>query len=101
MAIATDAQVQTFVNEMIRPRCEQIRHLAALITNDLALLDDVYAALTQQNPTWRDVRDDAPPHLLVPNDVLAINTILHEILDAYNNSAQKPILLKACVRSAM
>ena len=97
-AEATDAQVQSFVNNRIRPRAEQIRALEILMTDDISSIDDVYNALNQQSPTWSDNRDDAPPHLLTPSDILAINTFLHDIQDAIKNHAQYPIVLKACVR---
>jgi hypothetical protein len=101
MTIATDAQVQNYVDTNIRPRCEQIRSLLALMSNDLSLIDDIYAALTQQTPTWTDSRTDAPPHLLTGNDILALNSLLNEIKDAIDNSTQKAVMLKACVRSEM
>ena len=95
---ATDQQVQTFVNERIRPRCEAIRSLLIAMEDDIAAIDDVYAALTQQNVTWEDDRTDGPPHLLTPSDVLAINTILNDLKTALRTNAQLPIVLKACVR---
>lgn len=101
MANATDEQVQSYVDSIIRPRCEQLRNILALITNDLALIDDVYAALTQPVPTWADSRADAPPHLLTGSDVLAVNTLLNDIKTLIDGNAQKPVMLKACVRSEM
>lgn len=99
MAAANDAQVQQFVNERIRPRCEQIRGLLNSLTDDIAAIDDVYAALTAQSPTWTDQRTDAPPHLLTGSDVLAINSILNDLKTAINGNAQLPIVRKACVRA--
>lgn len=95
---ATDAQVQIFVDTRIRPRCEQIRGLLAAVTDDINSIDDVYAALTEPNPTWADNRLDGPPHLMVPSDVIAINTALHTIRDTINGLPDLPIVEKACVR---
>lgn len=108
MAIATDAQVQTFVDQRLRPRCEAWRNLLAAIQDDQNAIGDVYAAVTQPTPTWSDNRTDGPPHLLTPSDVAALNTceaILVKVnsgtattTDVQNFFGQLPILLKACVR---
>lgn len=96
---ADDVQVQVNVDQRMRPRCEQIRALLINMQDDIAIFDDIYAALTQQNPTWVDNRTDGVPHLLTPSDVLAINTILHDLTNAINGDAQLPIVRKACVRT--
>jgi hypothetical protein len=96
---ASDVQVQTFVDSRIRPRCEQIRALLLAINDDIASIGDVYAALTQQNPTWTDQRKDGVPHLMVSSDVLAVNAILHDLQTAIQNNSQLPIVLLGCVRS--
>lgn len=95
---ATNEQVQIFVDTRIRPRCEQIRGLLAAMTDDINSIDDVYAALNQVNPTWTDSRQDGPPHLMLPSDVLAINTVLHSLQTAINALPDLPIVYKACVR---
>jgi hypothetical protein len=96
MAAATNEQVQQFVNNRIRPRAQQIRALLLSMEDDIAALDDVYANLTD-SPDWTDNRPDGPPHLLEPNDVLAINTFLHDMTTAMRGNAQLPVVLKACV----
>ena len=98
--MATDSQVQIFVNGQLRPRCEQIRKLLNAMNQDIAEIDDVYNALIQPNTTWSDKRTDGPPHLLTANDVLAINQFLHDIRDAIRNNPQLPIVLRACVRES-
>lgn len=98
MAAATDAQVQTYVNERIRPAAEAARALKIALDDNIAAIDDVYAALTAGSPTWEDDRPDAPPHLLTPSDVLAINTFMNNIRDAIRDNAQYPVVLKSCVR---
>lgn len=96
---ATDQQVQNYVDTRIRPIAEQIRAVKLALDDAIASIDDVYAALTAQNPTWTDQRTDAPPHLLTGADVLAINTMMHDVRDEIAGNAQLAILLKACVRA--
>jgi hypothetical protein len=96
MARATDAQVQQFVNERVRPRAEQIRALLNAMEDDISAIGDVYAHLTD-NPTWEDTRTDAPPYMLSANDVLAYNTFLSDMVTAMNSSAQLSATMKACV----
>lgn len=80
MAIATDQQVQTYVNERLRIRAEQFRELVESCRDDKIAIEDVFEACNQQNPTWADNRNDGPPKLLTPQDVLAYNTILFMFL---------------------
>jgi hypothetical protein len=98
MANATDHQVQVFVDERIRPRCEAARNLAAAMLDDIAEISSVYAALTQQSPTWTDSRSDGPPNLALPSDVLAINSFIHDISTAITTNAQWAIVQKLCIR---
>lgn len=107
MAIATDAQVQNYVNQRVRVRAEQIRALYLACKDDKAAIDDIYAALTQATPTWTDDRPDGPPHLLTPSDVLAWNTFVSGFIalveggqaeDMTAAAAQYPVVLDACVR---
>jgi len=105
---ASNAQVQQYVNERVRPRAEQIRALYLAIKDDKAVIDDVYANLVD-NPTWTDVRSDAPPHLLTPSDVLAYNTFIERMIafiegtltDGNKNegAAQYPVIQDACIHS--
>lgn len=101
MPLATDPQVQQFVNERLRPRAEQIRALLLAMEDDRAAFDDIYAALTAPAPTWDDERADGPPHLLTGNDVLALNTFLYDTITAMRGNAQLPVVLKACVRPVL
>jgi hypothetical protein len=98
MARATDAQVQQFVNERVRPRAEQIRALLNAMEDDLSAIGDVYAHLND-TPTWTDTRTDAPPYLLSANDVLGWNTFISQTVAAINGNEQLPVALKGCVRS--
>jgi hypothetical protein len=109
MAIATDEQVQQYVNTRVRPRSEQIRALYNACKDDKAAGGDIYEALIQPNPTWEDEHDGNPPHYLTPNDVLAWNTFISGLItfvegkfptveDANYPSGQYPIVEDACVR---
>jgi hypothetical protein len=69
--------------------------------DDLANIGDIYEALTQPNPTWTDQRTDGPPHLMVPADVLDLNTFLTNISTAIKNDGQWPIVQLCCVRPLM
>lgn len=97
MAIATDAQVQTFTDDRIRPHSERIRNLYNALKDDKVMIDDVYAAWTQQNPTWTDSRTDVP-HVLTNDDGLAWNAFVTGLLDYMENSANFAIVRKACVQ---
>lgn len=99
MAVATDQQVQAFVDQRIRVHAELARALLLAFEDNISAIDDVYEALTQQNPTWEDNRSDGPPHLLTGADVLAFNTFMNDIKTAFRNNAQLAIVLKACVRA--
>jgi hypothetical protein len=99
MPIATDQQVQQYVNERVRPRCEQVRALLIAIKDDKASIDDVYAA-TGEGSMWTDVRNDGPPHLLVPSDVRAYNAFISGLIAYMEASPDYPIVAKACVRPA-
>lgn len=109
MALATDLQVQNYVDQRVRPRSEQLRAIVLRVADDKATIDDVYEALTQGSPTWDDAREDGPPHLLTPSDVLAWNTFITgiqklqagtfaDVTEANSFAAQWAIILKACVR---
>ncbi len=101
MTTATDQQVQNYVDQNVRPRSEQIYALYLACKSDKALIDDVYAALTQQKPTWADSRTDSPPHLLTPNDVLAWNGFISAFISLVEGSeaGDYTIVQKARVRS--
>ncbi len=98
MANATNQQVQTFVDQQVRPFCENLRALNAQALSMIAQITDIYNALNQQSPTWSDTRTDGPPHLMLPSDVLAINTVLHNFTAYVAGESQYPIVQQACVR---
>jgi hypothetical protein len=98
MAIATNEQIQTYVDTKIRPLCEQVRAVKAAIDDAKATIDDVYAALTADNPTWVDGNTSLPPHYLTPSDVLALNAFITALQTAIAGDGNYPIVLKSCVR---
>ena len=108
MAAATNAQVQQFVNDRVRPRCEQIRNLYLACKDDTSAFGDVYENLNaggDKEGPWSDGRADAPPHLMTPSDVLAWNTFIQGFIKLVEGtfsekeaSQQFPVVLQCCVR---
>jgi hypothetical protein len=113
VAIATNQQVQTYVDQRIRPRGESERGFVASLQDDKSSIDDVYAACSQGTPTWADNRTDGPPHLLAPADVLSYNAYITAFIQLMTGTGEDqatksglvdsirsnyPTLLKACVR---
>lgn len=105
---ATVQQVQNFVDQRVRPRCEQIRALYLSCKDDKASFDDVYETVNVDG--WADDRKDGPPHLLTSADVLAWNTFItafislmegdfKDLQEALAAKDQYPIVLKSCVRA--
>lgn len=114
MAEATDAQMQAFANNRVRPRAETFRNLRAACLDDKASLNDVYARAIGTN-RWTDARNDGPPHLLIsgnsanPDDMLVYNTFITlfekfmtgtfaNLSEANNAAAQWLVLQNSCVR---
>jgi hypothetical protein len=107
MAAATNEQVQQYADQRFRPRSEQLRQVYLAIKDDQQAFDDIYENLTN-DPTWTDQRQDAPPHLLTPDDMLAYNTFMVRYIEfiegaltgtTCNEAAgQWPVILSACVR---
>ena len=96
----TDAQVQTFADERVRPHAEAARALNLSMSDDTAVISDVYTYLNGAGVGWLDKRTDAP-HALVANDVLAYNTFATDVANFIKNHAQYPVMLKSCVRQVV
>jgi hypothetical protein len=82
---ATNLQVQKWSDQRTRVRAEQVRAVRVALVDDNASIAEVYANLTG-SPDWADGRDDGPPSLLTPSDLLAFNTLsdnLAKILDGF------------------
>lgn len=62
MPIATDAQMQAFTDQRLRPRAEQARAFYLSLGDDKAAINDEYARATS-NQAWVDARTDGPPNL--------------------------------------
>ncbi len=101
MALATDAQVQTFSDQQVRPMCEELRSVQISLTAILGQMDDVYQACVQATPTWHDSRQDGPPHLALVTDIPAMHDLFTRVLAAITGDAQYPILLKLCVQKPL
>jgi hypothetical protein len=95
---ATDQQVQNYADQRVRPWSEQLRAAYLAAKDHKAAIDDVYAALTQESPTWDDSRTDGPPHLMAGNDVLAWNAFVSAFIDFVEGDANYAKVLQACVR---
>jgi hypothetical protein len=78
---ATNAQMQAYADERIRPFAESLRLLLAQAQDHLAAITDEYARATS-GPIWNDARSDGPPHLLAsgpgssPDDLTNFNAFL-------------------------
>lgn len=113
MPEATNAQMQTYADQRLRPRAEQIRALFAACEDDVASIDDIYARAVGTN-RWNDARTD-PPHLLQsgnsasPDDMLNYNAAIQLLVKLKNGTfasqaeangfaALWAVLVDACVR---
>lgn len=94
---ATNEQVQAYVEQRVRPRCEQIRALYLQCKDDKAAIDDVYANLID-NPNWADTHTGNPPHLLTPADVLSWNAFVTGFIAFVEGDANYAKVLQGCVR---
>lgn len=94
---ATNLQVQNFADGRVRPFCEAVRAVYLTAKDAKSAIDDVYENLTK-SPTWTDNRTDGPAHLLTPNDVLAYNTFINDLITMIEGNAQWPIIQKSCAR---
>lgn len=97
MPLATNQQVQQYVNERIRVRAEQCRALLNALLDDKSAIDDVYANCNSGSSTWTDTRTDGPPHILAPADVLSYNAFITALIPNIRDAADYPAIVKACV----
>lgn len=116
MALATDAQMQSFCDKYIRPSAEQMRGLYLFLKSAQALDGDEYARATSTT-AWADARTDGPPHLLQsgnsanPDDLLNWNALavaFIQIIEGTNTAndatnaatlrANYSVLVRACVQ---
>lgn len=97
---ATDAQVQAFVDERLRPLALRARAMRIHLEDFKNQIDDVYANLTAQNPTWSDQYNGHPAHFLTKDDVLAVNALVTTLLSTFAlSNGSYAILEKACPTS--
>lgn len=76
---ATNQQVQTYVDSRMRPSCTEIILWVLRRQADKATVDDIYNSLTP-SPTWTDSNPNNSAHAAQPNDVLAWNTFIVNLL---------------------
>lgn len=108
---ATDAQMQAFADQRIRPFAESLRLLLAQAQDHKAAITDEFTR-AGSGPLWNDARTDGPPHLLAsgptssPDDVSNFNSLLDAIISLLTttggsiagHSGEYQILQRACVR---
>lgn len=114
MPEATNAQMQVFADQRVRPFAEQFRAVLVAARDHRSAMDDIYARAVGTD-RWTDARTDGPPHLLKsgnsasPDDMLNFNTALDSLLsiidgvgsDADHGAALRStwgVLVDACVR---
>lgn len=97
MAAATDAQMQAFADQRIRPRAEQFRDLVEEWTDDKASIDDVYARAVN-GPSWADARTDGPAALATHGDILEYNALVTALLGWLSTQPNWPVVQRLCVR---
>lgn len=116
MAQATDAQMQSFCDQYIRPLAELVRQADAELRDAENLIGDEYARAISAS-AWADARTDGPPHLLQsgnsanPDDVLNFNAFAaawKTIIDGTDTGSDATnaatlrtnfaVLMRACVR---
>lgn len=106
MAEATDIQMQSYCDQRIRVRAEQLQILLNAIKADKAAIDDEYARATGTN-RWNDSRNDGPPHLLQagnsanPDDLLNYNAFITAFVTFMETTQASTwaVLQRAIVRS--
>lgn len=110
MPAATNAQVQNFSDQRCRPACEKFISLLANLQLIVAQMGDVNANLTASPPTtWTDSRNDSPPHLATPADLLALGGAVQAFqrvisgtgtaTDSQTIAAAMPVVQSLCVGS--
>ncbi len=82
----TNAQIQSYVDQRVRPSCAEILLWVLKRQNDLANIGDVYANLAG-SPTWTDSNGNSPVHVALPSDVLAWNTFCANLLTVITGTA--------------
>lgn len=107
MAQATDQQMQTFANERLRVRAEQLRLIVNEMRDDKAALDSVYDRAAN-GAAWNDARTDGPPKLLGSQDILVYNSVVTLLLACIDGTATLqniadlhanwPVFQAACAR---
>ncbi len=92
----TNAQVQHFVDERVRPHCEAARGLVRFMESDEAVIEDIYNYLNGAND-YADTRTDVP-HQATGNNVLAFNSFAYDVLAYMKAHGQWPVVQSLCVQ---
>jgi len=104
---ATNAQVQSSMDQDVRPICNELIKLTNRVAMFTAGAADIYSYLSGEN-SYADNRTDGPPHLATNSDWLAFNALAvvwPKIVagtattgDVATFAAQWPIVQKLCTR---
>ncbi len=87
-----------YVNEVIRPVCEEIRALEARISSHITTWDNgVNALIPVDGGEVQDSRDDVST--LQGNDVVGVMVQLNAIRDLLNQVGVPGVIAKPCVRA--
>lgn len=83
---ATNAQMQTYADQRIRVRAEQLRAAVASLRDDKAAIEEVFDRAANGS-AWTDARTDGPPKLLASQDVLVYNSVATLLLKCIDGTA--------------
>ena len=93
---ANDQQMQTYANERIRVRAEQMRALLNSCRDDKAAIEDIYDRAVN-GAAWADNRTDGPPELLTQQDHLTYNAIITNLTNIIDGSGENQATLAGYV----
>jgi hypothetical protein len=114
MAVATDAQMQAYCDQRLRPRMEQTRDLFFRAEDDASAIGEVFERASS-GTIWNDARIDGPPTMLAsggaadPDFIEQYNIFLIRLdqlkTGTFNNVGEAnqlatlyAVLVDACVR---
>lgn len=93
MPEATNAQMQAYCDQRLRPFAEAFRAVYIAALDHKAANDDVYARAIGAS-RWDDARTDGPPHLLAsggnasPDDIEVFNSFITALIAVVQGSGE-------------
>lgn len=91
---ATNDQVQFYNDQRIRPWSKAFVAAYLQAKDDKAQIDDIYANVSAQSPTWVDANSSNSPHAATPSDVLAWNAFITDFITFVEGNANYSIVQK-------